>query len=66
MYGHLLFHGKVAPVSSAKFIKEAIYNALEENGKWHNKKMSKKNDKKWKKIPKKYRQIKLKVVEYQK
>jgi len=33
MYGHLLFHGKVAPVSSANFIKEAIYNALEENGK---------------------------------
>ena len=49
----LALPGKIAPVSSAKFIKEAIYNTLEENGKKENTNNVEKCDEKMEKNSKK-------------
>ena len=49
----LALPGKIAPVSSAKFIKEAIYNILEENGKKENENNVEKRDEKMEKNSKK-------------
>ena len=61
MFGRLHSHGKVAPSTSAEFIKETIGNALDEIDK---KKKVEWRDRKWKKFPKNYRQIYFNVVEY--
>ena len=53
MSGHWLYRGKVAPTSSAKFIKEAIFNILEENGNNKDKNNVEKRDKKLEKNSKK-------------
>ena len=55
----LALPGRIAPSSSAKFIKDTVYNILDERSKnveWR--------DENWKKFPKIYRQICLKVVKY--
>ena len=52
----LALPGRIAPSSSAKFIKDTVYTIIEE--------MSKRVDENWKKFPKIYRQNCLKVVKY--
>ena len=61
MYGHWRSHGKVAPSTSAEFIKETIGNVLDEINK---KKKVEWCDKKMEKNSKNYRQISFNVVEY--